>query len=534
MKQLLYLVSLLFLSFDVFAQSAPHWEWGVGDTGVNYTVNPRYPKQLIAAHGNKVLWGEMAPASAVFSTYGAYKLSEYDSAGNQLSVVTSISGRSQLLQAQADSAGNWYILGTYYDTMQVDGGPLTYKSSFTSPDYFIFRLDASTLSLKWFQFIGPSYYSSCRSFHLNGSYLYLAVDSGLNNEILKADTGTGTMVVAASETNGGHLSAVVADENGNMYATGTCPQFGNIILGGHNDSITAAYTAYIVRYKSNGQYDWSIWMNDITCTPRNISLLNNNTIFYSGELNDSLTIGSYSIKKPRILANNYLAASLDSTGFVRWAVQPNDSLATISLNSYCSITTDSTLVIASQVSGNVLWGNGFQFNYGYSSIAAIVAYGLNGSVAWTKYTDCSEATPQQLVSNGWDIWISGNVQDTSAMLLDTISVAINTPGSVPFLAKLKAPLLPVNNLLAPAINNAAEFIKVYPNPATQTIMIKGFEKNAPLSISLSEITGRLIYNEQGGNVQGIKSIDVSVYPRGMYFLVVNTAGKNIIKKLVLQ
>ena len=69
-----------------------------------------------------------------------------------------------------------------------------------------------------------------------------------------------------------------------------------------------------------------------------------------------------------------------------------------------------------------------------------------------------------------------------------------------------------------------ENITVYPNPATNTITIRGI-KNQVLSIKILDITGRLVNSEQ---VTGNSTVlDVSGFAKGMYFIQIATsAGVN--------
>ena len=75
-------------------------------------------------------------------------------------------------------------------------------------------------------------------------------------------------------------------------------------------------------------------------------------------------------------------------------------------------------------------------------------------------------------------------------------------------------------------------IEVYPNPTEDNLIISmPSQINSPITVKMTNILGRLIKNydlEQGKK----QIIDVKTLPEGMYFLVFETNGKRVVKKII--
>jgi hypothetical protein len=71
---------------------------------------------------------------------------------------------------------------------------------------------------------------------------------------------------------------------------------------------------------------------------------------------------------------------------------------------------------------------------------------------------------------------------------------------------------------------------VYPNPASSSVTIDNLEKEGVLEIS--DVSGKLIYTEI--NYSGKRSLDVSSYSNGIYFISYRTGEQVRRNKLVLS
>lgn len=76
---------------------------------------------------------------------------------------------------------------------------------------------------------------------------------------------------------------------------------------------------------------------------------------------------------------------------------------------------------------------------------------------------------------------------------------------------------------------ASESLSLFPNPATGVIHLKGISSE-PSSISLLDLTGRQIRSFNPHSTQ----LDVSGIARGSYFLQIQSTGKAVTRKVILQ
>ena len=82
------------------------------------------------------------------------------------------------------------------------------------------------------------------------------------------------------------------------------------------------------------------------------------------------------------------------------------------------------------------------------------------------------------------------------------------------------------NSIAKQINTSS-LISVYPNPAKTTITLS-FTANGKYSITVSDISGKILQNKTGIALKGLNTIqfDVSKYAGGVYFIIISDEKNN--------
>lgn len=533
MKSPLLLVIVLFTSFSIQAQ-VPKWQWAKGDTTAKINGTATH---VVAATHNTVLWGQALKRTGPSSATGGYKVSEFDSAGNYLTSVN-ITGNFTLIDAHPDDAGNWYLLGQYTDTINFPGGLQYIRNPFafpSGPEYFMLRLNSGSLSMAWTQHIGTNNYSTASAFTIANGKIYIVIDS-VTTFINTLDLATGNRTVLWSQTGLSRVSSIAVDNAGNIYVAGNCSN--NIIsFNGHVDSFANFYNNYIVRYKANGNFDWVIWMGDLTCTPRELSLVSNNFIYYSGPLNDSLTIGSFHLHKPFTIGNGFMAARIDSSGDVSWARQDNDSAsATANMDNVYDavVTNDSCLNLCLKVRGSMNFGNGVSTTaLSTQTLATLVCIKPDSTTKWLKQIGCQQMSSNHLASNGKDVYITGNGYDNTAISFDSLVIPVTLLNAhVPFVAKLNAIATHPGSYVAP-LNEIN--LTIAPNPATSTVNILGMEKaGKAVLVTLTDVYGKVVFSKKYAAPNGREEIQVGSYPRGLYFVAVSTDEFKTVQKIVLQ
>lgn len=85
-----------------------------------------------------------------------------------------------------------------------------------------------------------------------------------------------------------------------------------------------------------------------------------------------------------------------------------------------------------------------------------------------------------------------------------------------------------------SVNNLGEsedIVSLYPNPATQSVVIDINKPNFEGNIIIHDITGRIAYNS---TVMGSEVIDISEFTSGIYFVVIHNQEYREIQKLIIK
>lgn len=499
-----YLLWLLFIAATCCAQAQPQWKWAKRDLST-YNVNPTYPHQVLAATGGNAFWGVLLNRKISYSgmAMGDNALYELDSSGNVMASLI-VNGKIGLVQAQADAAGNWYVLGTFYDSVSLNSSLYFTRSiSSTSNSYFLFRLHAHTLAPDWLQLIGVPTGSNntAACFTIANNKLFVPVDSLVSTHVYSFDLATGAATRLWTQAGRSSTSLIQADSAGNIYLIGSCVLNGPLNFNGITPAAPGggSYPWYIVRYHANGQYHWHYYLTDITCTNRSLILKGNNELYLSGALLDSTSLGSYQFNKPPSLFNSdYILARLDSSGNLIWAQQrPVTSITqgSVFLNSqFQTAVVDTTLYLFCESSGNSIWGSGIATSTNNHHLSTLVSYNSNtGAPLSAKTINGLFTSGQHIISDGLNIWVTGNGNDSSALSFDTVSVPTPGPGIyVPYVAKMQVGTKKTSTPPGTSVQNAQPLsdIKVWPNPSKGYVMISGLSGKETLTIR--DITGRIL------------------------------------------
>lgn len=93
-----------------------------------------------------------------------------------------------------------------------------------------------------------------------------------------------------------------------------------------------------------------------------------------------------------------------------------------------------------------------------------------------------------------------------------------------------------------AVNNVASVsaldfdIQVYPNPAKDNVTIEMLALDKNIQLKMVNVLGQTIYSEilAASHATIKRQINTNGFPKGVYYIVVNAASKNIVKKLVIN
>lgn len=293
-----------------------------------------------------------------------------------------------------------------------------------------------------------------------------------------------------------------------------------------------SYPQYIVKYKANGSYDWSYFSNDITCTFRQLVLANDNTLYYTGALLDSLQLGNFSLHQPAQISSFFISR-LDSTGHFLWAKQSADSAfstANLAGGNHTVVTKNGALVLLVQSRGYNDWGNGIITNSAFTDYyTTVVVYDKNGNTLSAKQAKADYTVPQHIVSSNNNIWVTGNVFDSTQMLFDAITTPIPALpfAYYPFVGRLRIPSSPT--AIAP-IEKQHEF-SVFPNPASHNITISTSRNTHKINLRLIDNVGKIVGNYE---VENRQRIAINNFAKGLYFAIITDGSYQEVIKLIIE
>lgn len=522
----------------VYKPYDPYWQWGRADTGRSFQTPGR---TVLAVHNNRALWGRMVNMKHTLPTgepLGDWTLNEYDSLGRPSSTTTTVRGKVQLIDAKTDAAGNWYVLGRWYDTalFTVNAPYLrTSPATNTDPDHFIVRFDGGSLTPSWIMVLGPSVSVSARSFVVDKTRLLVAADSGTVTRVLSLNTANGSPTTLFRQAGASTTTSIQVDGSGAIYLAGTCAS-GGINFNGASEPATAEPHSYIVKYRPNGTHIWHQWHRDNACHPRKLSLYGDHVLYYSGTITDSFTLGGLYLQ-PLAMSHDYMIARMDTAGRVSWLRQQTpgsgSSLAIPGDPYHAVVMPDTSLVLFTQAREFLDWGDTLSSYFPSVNAAALVSIGSDSRARWVRDVYADVVMNQHVAAEGTAVWISGCVQSKSGTVtMDTMRTRTAANRYTPFLAKTRM-IRP--KATAPGVGvgeaDAAQF-RAYPVPASTMLAVEGFGPES--LISLIDMSGRRIRQEAASGRQRV-TFDVSKLPRGHYVLELRDSdGSRTVRRIALQ
>lgn len=535
------LFSILALCACVFSASAqyydPYWQWAKADTLSALTYSGGY--SVLSARNGKVLWGRMTANQTVVNSkvMGTWTFSEYDSNGHQ-TASAAFGGKVEMIDAQADNNGNWYILGRFYDSLILPGvtriRPM--PATNTDADHFILRLNAGSFFMSWYKLIGPFNATSSRAFTIDNSKIIIAVDSTdatyVRTMALNSGLVTGTLFRQGGTSK---TTSIQEDASGNIYLAGGCASKAALDFNGVVVPLAPGNAhAYITRYLATGANSWHHILNDPTCAQRKLTLYKNQFLYYTGTLNDSLTIGTMQLHQPAH-PWDFVSARLDpSTGNVMWLHQIDTAQGEAFLGTgayHAAVTPDTALVVFSQGNTYVDWGSGVATNLFGTYSSVVVSTGANGTTRWARPVFAENVTDDRIASEDMGVYVSGNAFTTTAVTkFDTLNLKMPARKWVPYMAKLNLVRpLPTGPFAVGNVSGAG--LSALPNPAHNAIRVAGLSGRS--SLILRDISGRTVLEQKTDKTEAVLS--VGELPRGTYFLQLRTAdGVPQVCKVVLQ
>jgi hypothetical protein len=529
------IVALLLLLLPLQSDAQGTWGWARVEPNISYNINPSYPRQVIAAHNGNLFWGVLQNKKLTQGqvALGDYLIQQFNYSG--ASIATGwIQGKMSFIQAAADSDGYWYVLGTFYDTVNAWQGFQLVRGPMES-EYFLMRMKRDTLLPEWLQMVGGSYYCSTPSIAIGKHGIYLAIDSGGETKICRYGFLNGERTDLWSQHGSTYTAYLDVDAAENVFLTGTCLTGNKIDFNGtlgFADSLKS-YQWYVARYHSNGRHHWHYWLGDISCVPRSFHSNGVQDVVLSGTLWDSTWLGPhYFWKPPRLFNSDFMLAKLDSNGYLRWAEQrpiTSSNQGNINFSSVFHMAhADTSHYMFCETSGASIWGNGVGLQTKSNRTqATLVGFGYHGLPSWGRLIEGTYTTAQQIVTDGYDLWVTGVGMDSTAIRFDSIQMPVTPNVYVPYVARLNVRNRPSTTGIAIKV---PPICRVFPNPAQDRVSLYGTRNT---SIRIHDITGRIVWKSVLPE-DGTAQITTAAWPRGIYIVDMQRGSAREVSRLILD
>ncbi|MBX2905491.1 MAG: T9SS type A sorting domain-containing protein [Taibaiella sp.] len=388
------------------------------------------------------------------------------------------------------------------------------------------------VSGSWFAIIGPS------------DYWYSVIGPVFNSAVC-AFRSNNTIVWKDTTGANGALSKLEYDGFDNLYLTGS-GQTGSYNIGGLTvDHVTGGKHTSIIRVDTNDFGRWSYTISGTTaiCGLADLTLLPDGKIAATGNLTSKVFHGTDTLISTPGEGQNAMFVITDTGGHtIKFDQLRGAGFYDVGL----SITSDKigNVYIGGQVESNI-WGgslspyvsNGgnsdyFVMKYGYDCSCTAVPTASYTSTATSASTFAFTFTG----SAGYDSvrWQFGD-GGTATTASPTHTYA--APGTYTACVRVFTPCgsnTYCNNIVVPTVGVpqlAAGSVSVYPNPATDELIITGHEHNA--TYRLMSITGATL--QQGSLPSHRASIHLANQTPGMYVLeVIQDNGERSIARIVKE
>ena len=132
------------------------------------------------------------------------------------------------------------------------------------------------------------------------------------------------------------------------------------------------------------------------------------------------------------------------------------------------------------------------------------------------------------VTGGWQSWVTSSNEVDLVAGVYTLKVRVAQPG---FNFNWMELLYSDSNLSTNIVEVIKPYISLYPNPVNSSLTVKTTQNNIIDSITLFDISGRIILVKKGVNSISEK-INLSSFSKGSYYAKINTRSGEVTKKII--
>jgi outer membrane protein assembly factor BamB len=456
------------------------------------------------AAGNVYFTGFKANPFPYEDIMGTQFFNKYSASG-ELLFSKEIVGNVNIDHITADSQGNLYMALGYVNTITI--GQFTASTVNQGVNHLVVKFN-SVGDMLWQQELLVD------GFQANGfmsiafddsDNVYIAYDDYQNSYIRKM-APDGTTLVTIEQTNAARISSVSVDNEGNIYAAGSCvgpqSQFAGVAT-----ETEFGYNTYAVKYSPTGVFQWVKFVEDITCPAPIIIAKTPDAVYFSSQIYEMSQFDGIDTEGPSGSFEDMFIAKLNAGGDYQWVREvPGEGIMGVGHRIFLDLDAEGNVYFGGRTGGNINWGNGIttssEDNVGD---LLVLKYSPSGEILMAETAGGSSDDRVDCINIGpeGDIYISGMVRGNASF--GSINTEAEDFQAYPFMAKMNQGALGNEDFIA------SGNVTVYPNPATDYF-----------SVDIEGDAHGSIYNIVGQRIKDVvlngNPVPVSELQNGIYIL----------------
>ena len=506
MKQLIYL--LLLFSSSICAQTfewlnVPEIQSGMNAQNMGYAT-------ACDPDGNVWFTGFRDHGVVGNDLLGDIYLNKYSAAG-ELLISKTITGKTGSYHIITDRDGNVLLALAYEDILAIDGG-VEVNDEDMEPHQMLIKFNSEGNYL-WSQemLVDDPDFPQARDFR--GLYadasgnVYTAYDDYGTSYISKYSAG-GMHLLTVKQQHVNRITSVAVDTEGNIYGAGSCagPES---VYAGVEAGTTLQYNTYIVKYSSEGIFQWVKYIEDITCPDPRVVVRTPEEVYFSSWLYANEGFDPVAIEGPGEFATDFFIAKLNENGAFQWVREvPGEGEVGPGNRNYLTIDDGGNVYFTGYTRGTINWGNGITTaTSGFNYDGIVLKYSPQGELLMAKTAGGDSEDRFDGVAAGLDgnVYITG--MSVGTVHFDDLEHTGDSEWDFfPYIAKITMDALGTEN---PVVKDK---ITLHPNPASDYLYISGIDGRAKATI-VNMLGQRVMTFEAGSG-----PVSISGMPAGTYFI----------------
>lgn len=459
--------------------------------------------------GDALLMGPFANIQNYNYPFGTIKVQVYSETG-AVSFEDTYGGKGRIID-MVNHGDYFYVVGEFLDFIEFPGFTALTMEEPNPVGGFLLKIHRNG-AVVWVQetaSILPEMSIYSIDVHSNGT-LYIGAGTFAGNSKILQMNGDGEVTETWNQTNIGLVSSISVNESGDVVIAGSCTHDEIDFNGTLVQTPIDDYNIYVARYNSDGAYQWSHFMLDVTCPMPAVLLKDNGTTYFAGELPIETTLGDFDLQ-PLGWVYSFFYAQISEEGEVLWTyqpVQPENGIGDASLAPGQSmIHSGENVVLGGFTRGSLEWDEGVLSNSEIPGESLFMSsFQSDGHVENFVIGDDANYSQSVLsMSAGPDgsLYMIGAVYDT----LQIQGQALLGDGFQLFVSRWNGETVQSTDQIS------TYELRHYPDPANDFFVLEGALDGDVMLVY--DILGRPV---SSFTLKGSKRLDVSQLPAGTYVL----------------